>query len=96
MSEENSAQTANYKAWFKWLIVSVALGLLLGFLLRGLFPGWVATIVGLIGYVSAIVAIGTGNVFQGDDAKHFSETTQRWIGLVSGVALGASAVTIFS
>lgn len=82
------------KTWRAILISSVFLGLAMGFGLRALSIGSWTIIIGLVGYASAIVSIGTSNVFQHSPKKHFTGTTQRWLTCVAAIAMGAAIVTI--
>jgi len=83
------------KAWNFALVTCAVLGLLAGFALRAFAPSWLPFVVGLVGYLSGIFAIGTSNVFQSDSSKHFKPQTQRFWTCFAAIALGASTTTLY-
>ena len=90
-----SAYLANLKwSWTGALIASAALGLVLAFGLRATWPEWTPLVIGIVGYLAGIVSIGTSNVFQADEGKHYSVRTQRIAACVAAAALTAALVTL--
>lgn len=88
-------KSVNYRLWFRLLLLSIGVGLLGGLALKSWAPSLSVLAVGILGFLSSILALGTNGLFQPDEKKHYLDSTQRVLACVGGLALGASVVTLF-